>query len=193
MQTDADEERWAPPGRPVEPWTARASAPHALPQPVSALSAALLVGSVILASGLIARRDSPDPAHPGTALWYRGLRKPGWKPPDPAFGLIWPLLQVASAYGAYRLLTRPPSPPRNRALVAWFASMALVTGWSKAFFSWRSPAVGVADAVLLVSSAGAYVWHASRVDRVAAWVGAPLAAWSVFGAVMSERVRELND
>ena len=189
MQTDADRDRWVPPGQPAQPQTT----PQSNPRPMPALTAVLLLGSVILASGLIARRDSPDPTHPGTAFWYRSLRKPGWKPADPLFGLIWPVLQVASAYGAYRLLNAPPSPPRNRGLVAWFASMALVTGWSRAFLGWRSPAAGVADALLLVFSAGAYLWHASRVDRLAAWAGAPLAAWSIFGAVMTERVRELND
>ena len=94
---------------------------------VSPMTAALAVGGVLVLTGLISRRYSPDPTHPGIRRWYNRLDKPGYKPPDPVFGAAWPVLNTLLSVGAYRLLREPQSRERDTAIVLWALSLALVT------------------------------------------------------------------
>jgi benzodiazapine receptor len=154
--------------------------------------ALLAVAAVLGAAGLVASRYTPDPRHPRIARWYGALDKPGWKPPDPLFGAIWPVLESLHSYGAYRLMRSPSSPERNQAIGLWVADIGLATGWARLFFGSRSLTGGVVDAAYLVLSALGFVQRAAKVDRLAAWSAAPFLLWSVFGGLMSEALRERN-
>ncbi len=154
--------------------------------------ALLAVAGVLAAAGLVASRYSPDPRHPRIARWYGELDKPAWKPPDPVFGAVWPVLETLHSFGAYLLMRSPSSPARNQALGLWLADIGLATGWAKLFFGDRSLTGGVADAAVQVLSALGFVQRAGKVDRVAAWSAVPFLVWSVFGGLMSENIRERN-
>jgi len=101
---------------------------------VSSAVAALLASGAYLVPMLLSRSSSPTPDHPRILLWYRLLRKPSYKPPDPAIPLAWTLIESGLAVAAYRLLRRPSGAPRNQAL-GWLAvSIAGIGGWSRLFF-----------------------------------------------------------
>lgn len=159
---------------------------------MSPLVAALTVGGVLLASGLISRRYSPDPSHPDIRRWYKRLDKPGYKPPDAVFGAGWPVLNTLMSAGAYRLLRAPHSPERDAAIGLWVLSMALVTTYGKVAFGDRNLTGGVVAATALVASCAAYVERAARVDPIAAVLGVPITAWSAFGDLLTEDLRERN-
>jgi tryptophan-rich sensory protein len=154
--------------------------------------AVLLIAGVLAGSGLMSRPYTPDPSHPRIRRWYGRLDKPGWKPPDPLFGAIWPVLQALHSWGAWRLMRRPESPERDAALGLWVADMALVPAWAKIFFGRRSLTGGVAGAAVMALSAAAYVERAMRVDRTAAAAAIPFLLWCGFGGLMSESLRERN-
>ena len=59
---------------------------------LSPWAALAIAGGAMAVSGLIGRRYSPQPSHPGIERWYRGLDKPSYTPPDPVFGGVWPAL-----------------------------------------------------------------------------------------------------
>ena len=124
--------------------------------------------------------------------WYASLEKPAYKPPDPLFGAIWPVLQTLHSIGAYRLMRAPPSPDKRSALMLWLADIALVAGWGKLFFGQRSLTGGVFGAAALVGSALGFIDRAARVDGKAAALAVPFALWSAFGGLMSEDLRERN-
>lgn len=154
--------------------------------------ALLAIAGVLTFSGFLSRPYAPDPGHPRIRRWYRGLDKPGWKPPDPLFGAIWPALQLMHSWGAWRLMRRDASPERNAALGLWLADMLLVPLWAKLFFGKRSLAGGVLTASAMIGAASAFVERAFRVDRAAAAAAMPFLLWSGFGALMSENLRERN-
>jgi len=99
------------------------------------LAALATVGVVLGASALVGRRNAPDPSHPGIRRWYRRLDKPGYTPPDAAFGAVWPVLETGLAIGGYRLLRHPAGRARNAAIGLWLANTAMVGGWTQLF--WR--------------------------------------------------------
>ena len=159
---------------------------------LSQVTAALAVGGVLLACGLISRRYSPDPTHPNIRRWYKRLDKPGYKPPDAVFGAAWPVLNTLQSAGAYRLLRAPRSPERDVAIGLWLLSQALVTTYGKVAFGDRNLTGGVVTATALVAACAAFVERAARIDPVAAALGVPITAWSAFGDVLTEDLRERN-
>lgn len=159
---------------------------------LSPAAAALIVGGVQVLSGLFSRRYSPDPTHPDIRDWYDSLDKPPYKPPDPVFGAAWPVVTTLLGVGAYRLMRQPRSAERDAALALWAANIAMTSGWGKVFFGERSITGATVLGAAMVGGGAAYVERASHVDGFAAVLGVPFTAWTVFGDVMTEDLRERN-
>ena len=159
---------------------------------ISPGAAAAIVGGAWLLSGLISRRYSPDPTHPGIRRWYDRLEKPGYKPPDLVFGAVWPVFTGLMSVGAFRLLRQPQTPERDTAVVLWVTSLALVTTYGKVAFGDRNLTGGVVAATALAASCAAFVERAARVDPTAAGLGVPITLWSAFGDALTEDLRERN-
>lgn len=157
--------------------------------PLPALGA---VGAVLGASALVGRRNAPDPSHPAIRRWYRRLDKPGFTPPDAAFGAVWPVLETGLAFGGYRLLRRQPSPARNVAVGLWLLNTAMVGGWTQLFFRGKRLGASTAASGAMVVTAAAYVAAAAKVDRPAAAVAMPFVAWLGFATLLTERIWRAN-
>jgi len=157
--------------------------------PLVALSA---VAVVLGASAVLGRRNAPDPSHPGIRRWYRRLDKPGFTPPDAVFGAVWPVLETGLAVGGYRLLRQPANSQRNTAVGLWLLNTAMVGGWTELFFRRKRLGASAAASAAMVATSTAYVAAAARVDRPAAAVGVPFAAWLGFATLLAESVRQRN-
>lgn len=157
------------------------------------LAAGAVAVGVVTGAALVGRHASPTPDHPDTRRWYRDLDKPGFTPPAPVYGIAWTGIQAALAYGGYRLLRRPPSPGRTRALSLWGINQAAIAGWSEIFFGLRAPGMGTLAAGAMVGTAAAYVAVAAREDDQAAAAGVPLALWVGFATLLAEEVWRRND
>jgi translocator protein len=159
---------------------------------LSPATAALIVGGVQVLSGLFSRRYSPDPTHPDIRDWYDSLEKPPYKPPDPVFGAAWPVVTTLLGIGAYRLMRQPRSPERDAALALWAFNIAMTGGWTKVFFGERNITGGAVAGAVMIAGGAAYVERASKVDGTAAVLGVPFTAWTAFGDIMTEDLRERN-
>jgi tryptophan-rich sensory protein len=162
------------------------------PSGLSPLVALSAVAVVLGASAVLGRRNAPDRAHPRIRRWYHGLDKPGFTPPDAVFGAVWPVLESGLAIGGYRLLRQPESRSRNVAVGLWLANTAMVGGWTEMFFRHKRLGASAAVSATMAVSSAAYVVAADRVDRPAAAVGVPFAAWLGFATLLAESVRRRN-
>ena len=156
------------------------------------VAGAIAVGTVVGAA-LIGGRSSPTPDHPRTRRWYRSLEKPGFTPPPPAYAAAWTGIQAGLAWGGYRLLRRPPSPARTRALTVWGVNQAAIASWSAVFFGQRAPGAGTLAAAAMVVTAGGYVLAAAEEDGKAAAAGVPLVGWLAFATLLAEEVWRRNE
>jgi tryptophan-rich sensory protein len=165
-------------------------APFAGPAPVglSPVLALAAVGLVLGASAVVGRRNAPDPSHPGIRRWYRRLDKPGFTPPDAAFGAVWPVLETGLAFGGYRLLRRPSGPARNAAVGLWLVNTAMVGGWTELFFRRKRLGASAAASGAMVATSAAYVATAAKVDRSTAIAATPFVAWLGFATLLAERI-----
>ena len=170
------------------PTHAATPAPQGLP-PLMALGA---VGIVLGASAVVGRRNAPDPSHPTIRRWYRRLDKPGFTPPDAAFGAVWPILETGLAVGGYRLLRQPAGATRNAAVGLWLLNTAMVGGWTELFFREKRLGASAAASAAMVASGAAYVATAAKVDKPAAATGVPFVAWLGFATLLADRIWRAN-
>lgn len=170
-----------PQGSPITP---NAPPPTGL-SPLLALGA---VGIVLGASTLVGRHNAPDPTHPGIRRWYRRLDKPGYTPPDAAFGTVWPMLETGLAVGGYRLLRKPSGGARNAAVGLWLLNTAMVGGWTQLFFREKRLGASAVASGTMVATGAAYVATAGEVDRPAAAAAIPFVAWLGFATLLAKRI-----
>lgn len=127
------------------------------------------------------------------APWYQALAKPDFNPPGWLFGPVWTVLYILMAFAIWRVLKLPPTTPgRVTALVLLGAQLLLNAAWPWMFFGLQSPLAGLLNIVpqwLLVVAAMLAVW---QVDRGAAVLLLPLAAWVGFAVILNVSVWRLN-
>ena len=129
---------------------------------------------------------------PNIPTWYAGLAKPGFTPPNGVFGPVWTVLYALMAYAVWRVLSLPATPGRGRALVAFFVQLALNAAWSWAFFGAHSPLAGlwvILPLLLMIIETIRRFWP---LDRLAAVLLMPYAAWVGFATALNAAIWRLN-
>jgi translocator protein len=124
--------------------------------------------------------------------WYRELDKPSFTPRDEAFPVVWTALYALIAWSGWRIWCAAPSRERNRALGLWIAQLAANARWSKSFFGQRRPLAALGEVVALERMLLSYISAARNVDRAAAGVFIPYAAWVAFAAVLDAEIARRN-
>jgi len=147
---------------------------------------AVLALAVVIVASLLGQSAT----FPNLAPWYAGLAKPWFNPPNWVFGPVWTALYVLMAFAGWRILRLLPV--RRTALVLFFGQLALNIAWSWMFFAARSPLLGLINIVpqwvLIVATITVF----ARLDRLAAWCLAPLAAWVGYAAILNMAIWWLN-
>ncbi|WP_240233056.1 TspO/MBR family protein [Devosia lacusdianchii] len=150
------------------------------PRPWLILAAFLVV--VIGVGALIGTQSVPG-------VWYEGLAKPPFNPPNWIFGPVWFALYVMIAVAGWRIWVIDAKSP---AMMVWFAQMLLNWAWSPIWFIgqmlWPAFAVIVAILALII----AFIVTARKLDTVAVWLFVPYLAWVGFASVLNLSIAILN-
>ncbi len=130
---------------------------------------------------------------PAIPTWYAALSKPAWTPPGWLFGPVWTVLYALMGIAAARVWLRHRGSRAGRASLALFAfQLVLNAAWSFLFFGLRSPALGLAEIVVLWAAIAALVTWWWRLERPAALLLAPYLAWVSFAAALNLAIWRLN-
>lgn len=124
--------------------------------------------------------------------WYHKLDKPSFTPPDQVFPVVWTALYAMIAWSGWRIWCAAPSSERNRALGLWIAQLAANARWSKLFFGQRRPTAALGDVVALERIVFSYISAARKVDKTAAGMFVPYAAWVAFAGVLNAEIARRN-
>lgn len=154
--------------------------------------AGLLAAAAYVVPLALSYSTAPSPNHPRTLLWYKTLRMPSFKPPDAAVPLAWAAIETTLAFAAYRLLRRPGSPARSRALAWLGANVVAIGGWSRLFFGQRNLPASTIAAATMIGSGAAFVAEARKVDGSASAAGVPFVAWVAFATVLTAAIWRRN-
>jgi benzodiazapine receptor len=154
--------------------------------------AALAAAAPVLTAALLGNFATT----PNIAPWYDSLAKPALTPPNWLFGPVWTLLYVLMAYALYRILRlapeTPETPGRRAAIFIFLAQLALNAAWSFAFFSARSPLLGLAVILPMEAILVATIVRFYRLDRIAGYCLAPTAFWAAFAIYLNAGIFVLN-
>jgi len=157
------------------------------------LTAGVVALTVVGIAALVAVSEPSPRDDPDTERWYDNLDKSVATPPDYVFGFVWPLIEAASAYAGYRLLTRRSGVKRNSALGFLGFNLAMIPAFTKLFFGDRNLKGATLSSLALFAGAWGFVLTAWRADSRAALAGLPLAAWVTFANYLQEEILRRND
>lgn len=129
---------------------------------------------------------------PNLAIWYAGLEKPPFNPPNWIFAPVWTALFVLMGFALWRVLRLPTSPQHHNALILFYIQLALNAAWSWMFFAAHSPVLGLIDILPQLTIIVMTIIAFWKLDRLAAWCLVPLAAWVAFAAVLNFSIWYLN-
>jgi benzodiazapine receptor len=126
--------------------------------------------------------------------WYYGLRFPGWKPPDWAFGPAWTTIFACAAWAFVRAWSAPGMTPglRTAMIVAYLANGALNSWWSYLFFRRHRPDWALVETVVLWISILAMLVVIGLASPLSAWLIAPYLAWVTLAGFLTRAVVRLN-
>jgi translocator protein len=127
--------------------------------------------------------------------WYQGLAKPGFNPPDWIFGPVWTLLYALIALAGWRIWRLRGWRAQGGiepALLVWALQLALNLCWSFVFFGARMIGAALLEIVVLLAAIVVTLGLFARIERLAAWLLAPYAAWVAFAALLNAELWRLN-
>ena len=126
---------------------------------------------------------------PNIPVWYAGLVKPSFNPPNWIFGPVWSTLYAMMVLSFWRVLLRDAPRP---AIAVFIVQMALNGFWSVAFFGMHDIALALGVVLLLEALILLTIFLFARIDRLAAWLLAPYALWVGFASILNAAILSLN-
>jgi tryptophan-rich sensory protein len=121
--------------------------------------------------------------------WYAGLAKPSVNPPAWLFGPVWTLLYILIAVAGWRIWQRDLS---GWPMKLWWAQLVLNFLWTPVFFAAHKLGLALVVILPMLAVILAFIVTAWRLDRVAACLFLPYAAWVAFASLLNGSIWMLN-
>ncbi len=120
--------------------------------------------------------------------WYARLKKPSFNPPNWAFAPAWTILYVLIAIAGWRTW----EDGENSAFTVWLAQLGVNYGWSPTFFRAHRGGLALALILILLALILAFIGLQWNVDRSAALLFIPYAAWVAYASTLNAMLLRLN-
>ncbi len=125
--------------------------------------------------------------------WYRQLNKPGWNPPDWAFGPAWTLILGLAAWAGVLAWSRAADDAERWRIIGLFAAnIVLHALWSPLFFNLRRPDWALLEVPFLWASIVALMVGLAPLSSTASLLLTPYLLWVSFAAFLNLTIVRLN-
>ena len=125
--------------------------------------------------------------------WYQALKQPDWKPPDPAFGVIWSAIFTLGAFSGWLTWRQAPLLRERLVVLAVFLiNLCLNVLWSWLFFVQHRPDWSLVELYFLWASIVAMMVVSWRHSRLAAVLLVPYLAWVTTAGFLNQANIQLN-
>ncbi len=128
----------------------------------------------------------------GINIWYMGLNKPFFNPPNYLFGPVWSLLYILMGISFYRILQSTPNETRTRAIALFCLQLFLNFCWSFLFFRFQMLAVSFIEIIIMWISIATMIYTFIKIDKTAACMQIPYLMWVSFSSVLNGAIWYLN-
>jgi tryptophan-rich sensory protein len=124
--------------------------------------------------------------------WYHALRKPGWKPPDWAFGPVWTTIFILSGIAFYQVWVHVPE-YRFWLVVVYVINGGFNVFWNVLFFTWRRPDWALIETGFLWASIAAMMVVTGLAVPWTALLVLPYLVWVSIAWALNWKIVQLND
>ncbi len=124
--------------------------------------------------------------------WYAELNKPAWNPPNWIFGPVWTVLYIMMAVAAWRVWLRGGWKVQRIPLTLFLIQWGLNSLWTPLFVGLHLLGWAFAEILVLLVFILLTIRAFRPVDRVAAGLLVPYAAWVAFASVLNFTIWRMN-
>ncbi len=124
--------------------------------------------------------------------WYATLNKPYFNPPNWLFAPVWTLLYILMGIALYLIWRLPAAQVRKKAMMLFFAQLALNFAWSFIFFTFHQIGFAFVEIVLLWLVILITINQFAKLQKTAALLLLPYILWVSFAAVLNGSIWFLN-
>jgi translocator protein len=122
-------------------------------------------------------------------VWYKGLIKPWFTPPDWVFGPVWTVLYILIATAGFLVWRRAGW---STALAFWIANILLNGLWSVLMFGQNRIDLAMIDISGMWLTIVGFMVTAYRIDARATWCFAPYLAWVSLATALNFSIWRMN-
>ena len=128
----------------------------------------------------------------GGNAWYEDLAKPGFTPPDAAFGLAWTILYILMGTALAMILYARGAMQRGLAIGLFAIQFVLNLFWSPLFFGAHEidAALWLIVSMLIAATATTVIFF--RIRPLAGWLMVPYLVWLSFAGALNYEIDRLN-
>ncbi|MEQ8585727.1 MAG: TspO/MBR family protein [Thalassobaculaceae bacterium] len=125
-------------------------------------------------------------------VWYEGLRKPPWRPPNWLFGPAWTVLYAMIAVSGWWVWQAGTWPALALPMAIYGVQLLLNAGWSPLFFGLRRPDLALYELFALWTSILATIVAFYPISPAAALLLLPYLGWVTFAGLLNRAIIRLN-
>lgn len=139
-----------------------------------------------LAASLFMARES-------VSVWYAGLDKPFFTPPDWVFGPVWTILYFLMAVSLFLVWQKGFNNPAVRlAMALYLVQLVLNALWTPLFFGLHMPFLALIEIIALWTAIVLTLLAFAGPSKTAAWLLVPYVGWISFAAILNGAIWWLN-
>ncbi len=128
----------------------------------------------------------------GINIWYMGLNKPFFNPPNYLFGPVWSMLYILMGISFYRILQSQDSELKRKAILIFCIQLVLNFLWSFLFFRFQMLAISFIEIIIMWISIATMIYTFTKIDKTAAYLQIPYLLWVSFASVLNGAIWFLN-
>ncbi len=125
-------------------------------------------------------------------LWYEGLAKPSWRPPNWLFPPAWSVLYATIAVSGWLVWRQEGLAGAAFPFAVYGAQLLLNAAWSALFFGLRRPDLAFGEVILLWLSILATILVFRPLNGLAAALLLPYLGWVGFAGMLNFAIWRLN-
>ena len=125
--------------------------------------------------------------------WYQSLSKPDWNPPSQIFGPVWTMLYLLMGIALGLIWKADTEVVKEKTALYLFAiQLFLNFWWSIIFFRFHAPGWAFVEIVIMLVAILATMMEFGRINKTAAWLMVPYAAWVCFATILNATLWHMN-
>ncbi len=128
----------------------------------------------------------------GINIWYMGLNKPFFNPPNYLFGPVWSMLYILMGISFYRILQSQDSELKRKAILIFCIQLVLNFCWSFLFFRFQMLAISFIEIIIMWISIATMIYTFTKIDKTAAYLQIPYLLWVSFANILNGAIWFLN-